>query len=94
MSVPSFDRFISVGQLAGLLSMSARSVRRLLPEIGFVRVGRTIRIPQSYLETYLQSRSVTPLEMAPRRRAQVDGDIASIADRIIGKNLLRGEFRK
>jgi excisionase family DNA binding protein len=93
MNTPSFDRYFSVGQLADLLSLSTRSARRLLPEIGFVRVGRAVRIPQSYLENYLQSRSVPPLKGSSRRRALVDGEVSFLADRVIGKHRRRG-FRK
>lgn len=89
MNAVSFDRLLSVGQVADLLSLSSRSVRRLLPEIGYVRVGRAIRIPQSFLENYLQTRSVPPSEGFPRRRAPAEEGIALIVDQVIGKNRRR-----
>lgn len=89
MNTPSFDRLLSVGQAAEILSLSTRSVRRLLYMIGFVRVGgsgRTVRIPQSSLEDYLRHRFVPPEERHSVRRAQVDSDVAFLADRVIGKH--------
>jgi excisionase family DNA binding protein len=86
MNSPSFDRLLSVWQAAENLSLSPRSVRRILPAIGFVRVGRSIRIPQSYLEEYLRHRFVPPEEMHSRRRSPVQGNLASITDGIIERH--------
>ena len=87
------DRLLNVRQLADLLSLSERSVRRLLPEIGYVRLRRTVRIPQSNIENYLQSRSVPPLERSPRRRAPAQGNMSSVVDRIIPAHRHRSHVR-
>ena len=90
---PHADRLLNVRQLADLLSLSERSVRRLLPEIGYVRVRRTVRIPQSNIENYLQSRSVPPLERSSRRRAPASGNISSVVDGIIPAHRLGPHVR-
>lgn len=86
MNTPLCDRFLSVGQVADFLSLSTRTVRRLLPKIGFVQVGDSIRIPSSCLETYLQSRYISPKEISSRCRASISGNIAALADGIIDRH--------
>ena len=88
MSTPSFDRLLSVGQIANLLSLSTRSVRRLLPEIGFVRVGGTIRVPEATLERFLSDRFQQALGGKSRSycHQSAGGGVAYIVDSVIGKS--------
>ncbi|MFF9034520.1 excisionase family DNA-binding protein [Streptomyces sp. NPDC014892] len=57
------DRYLSVDQVAELLGTTARFPRRLIEErrIRYVKVGRHVRIPESALHEYLDSRTVEPI---------------------------------
>ncbi|MFM9594750.1 excisionase family DNA-binding protein [Streptomyces scabiei] len=63
------DRYLSVDQVAELLGTTARFPRRLIEErrIRYVKVGRYVRIPESALHEYIDSRTVEPLRR-PRSR--------------------------
>ncbi|MEU3787150.1 excisionase family DNA-binding protein [Streptomyces sp900129855] len=63
------DRYLSVDQVAELLGTTARFPRRLIEErrIRYVKVGRHVRIPESAVEEFVQSRMVEPLRR-PRPR--------------------------
>ncbi|MGW4880422.1 excisionase family DNA-binding protein [Streptomyces sp. NPDC004262] len=57
------DRYLSVDQVAELLGTTARFPRRLIEErrIRYVKVGRHVRIPESAVSEFVQSRTVEPL---------------------------------
>ncbi|WP_046726948.1 excisionase family DNA-binding protein [Streptomyces humi] len=57
------DRYLSVDQVAELLGTTARFPRRLIEErrIRYVKVGRHVRIPESAVYEFVQSRTVEPL---------------------------------
>lgn len=59
------DRYLSVDQVAELLGTTARFPRRLIEErrIRYVKVGRHVRIPESALHEYLDSRTVEPIRL-------------------------------
>jgi excisionase family DNA binding protein len=63
------DKLLSVEDAAIVLGTTARFPRRLIAErrIRFVRVGRHVRIPESAISEYIDSRTVPPL---PPRRAR------------------------
>ncbi|MGP4083319.1 excisionase family DNA-binding protein [Streptomyces sp. KR55] len=63
------DRYLSVDQVAELLGTTARFPRRLIEErrIRYVKVGRHVRIPESAVAEFIQSRTVEPLRR-PRTR--------------------------
>lgn len=64
------DRLLSVEQVAELLGTTERFPRRLIEErrIEFVRVGRHVRIKESVLSAYIESRTVKPVTRAGRAR--------------------------
>jgi excisionase family DNA binding protein len=53
---------LTVGQVADLLGTTERFPRRLIAErrIGFVHVGRHVRIPESALVDFIASGTVEP----------------------------------
>ncbi|MFC8350167.1 helix-turn-helix transcriptional regulator [Streptomyces sp. NPDC057280] len=59
------DRYLSVDQVAELLGTSARFPRRLIEErrIRYVKLGRHVRIPESAVEEFIQSRTVEPIRL-------------------------------
>ncbi|MEU8850633.1 excisionase family DNA-binding protein [Streptomyces sp. NPDC048564] len=59
------DRYLSVDQVAELLGTSARFPRRLIEErrIRYVKVGWHVRIPESAVEEFIQSRTVEPIRL-------------------------------
>ncbi|MDX2679471.1 MULTISPECIES: excisionase family DNA-binding protein [Streptomyces] len=63
------DRYLSVDQVAELLGTTARFPRRLIEErrIRYVKVGRHVRIPESAVVEFIESRMVEPLRR-PRTR--------------------------
>ncbi len=63
------DKLLSVEDAAIVLGTTARFPRRLIAErrIRFVRVGRHVRIPESAIAEYIDSRTVPAL---PPRRAR------------------------
>ncbi|MDH6628350.1 excisionase family DNA binding protein [Streptomyces sp. LBL] len=66
------DRYLSVDQVAELLGTTTRFPRRLIEErrIRYVKVGRHVRIPESAVEEFVQSRTVEPIRL---RRARLRG---------------------
>jgi excisionase family DNA binding protein len=64
------DRLLSVEQVAERLGTTERFPRRLIEErrIEFVRVGRHVRIKESVLDTYIESRTVMPIRTGRTRR--------------------------
>ncbi len=69
----------TVESLAEELAVSTRTVRRLLPKIGFARVAGCIRISRADVEAYLASTRVPPNAPAPMRMAP-SGDLDKILD--------------
>lgn len=67
----ALDRLLSVEQVAERLGTTERFPRRLIEErrIEFVRVGRHVRIKESVLDTYIESRTVKPIR--PGRMGRV-----------------------
>ncbi|CAN5839402.1 hypothetical protein BH24ACT15_BH24ACT15_27020 [soil metagenome] len=58
------DILLTVTQVADRLSVSRASIHRLIQvrDLGHVRIGvRSIRVPQSGLETYIEARVVRQL---------------------------------
>jgi excisionase family DNA binding protein len=54
--------FLSILETAEYLNTTERMIRRLIAErrIGFVRLGRPIRIPMSAIEEFLKGGTVPP----------------------------------
>jgi hypothetical protein len=79
--LPSGPPF-SIEALAGALDISTWSARRLLPKLGFIRVGGLIRIPRENVESYLAHQYSPPKEEASprRRRSAAPGQLAGIVD--------------
>jgi excisionase family DNA binding protein len=67
---PVTDRLLSVEQVAERLGTTERFPRRLIEErrIEFVRVGRHVRIKESVLNAYIESRTVKPVQIIGRVR--------------------------
>lgn len=63
----TLERLLTVEQAGELLGTTERFPRRLIAErrIRFVRVGRHVRIPESAIAEYVESRTVQPI---PDRR--------------------------
>ncbi|MGX1476268.1 UNVERIFIED_CONTAM: excisionase family DNA binding protein [Streptomyces canus] len=59
------DRYLSVDQVAELLGTTTRFPRRLIEErrIRYVKLGRHVRIPESAVEEFIQSRTVEPIRL-------------------------------
>lgn len=57
------DPLLSVEQVAARLGTTERFPRRLIEErrIEFVRVGRHVRIRESVLDEYIETRTVKPI---------------------------------
>jgi excisionase family DNA binding protein len=62
------------------LGLSDRTGRRLLPKIGYCKVGGLIRIPRENVERYLASRYVPPAEPAPPRRRATGQPLGELVD--------------
>jgi excisionase family DNA binding protein len=60
---------LAVAEVAKRLGTGERFARRLIEErrIEFVRVGRHVRIPESALDAYIESRTVKPVPVVARR---------------------------
>jgi excisionase family DNA binding protein len=54
--------FLTIVETAEYLGTTERFIRRLIAErrIGFIKLGRPIRIPMSAIEEFLQGGSVQP----------------------------------
>lgn len=63
----AMDRLLSVNEAAEVLGTSVQFPRKLIAQrrIRFVRVGRLVRIPESAVREYIQTRTVEPVS---RRR--------------------------
>lgn len=61
------ERLLSVDAAAEILGTSVQFPRKLIAQrrIRFVRVGRLVRIPESAVREYIETRTVDPVE---RRR--------------------------
>jgi len=57
------DRLLSVDQAAQVFATSAQFPRKLIAQrrIRFVRVGRLVRIPESAIREYIETRTVEPI---------------------------------
>jgi excisionase family DNA binding protein len=57
------ERHYTYREIAELLSLSERTVRRLIDrcELRHIRVGRAVRVPASALEQYVESVTVRPV---------------------------------
>jgi hypothetical protein len=87
VSTPTFDRLLSIEQVAERLDISTRSVSRLLPNIGHIKLVHAVRIPEQCLQDFLQSRFRAPVvEAYSRNRAASTVTVASIADGIIKRH--------
>jgi excisionase family DNA binding protein len=62
------DRLLPVEEVAKRLGTTDRFPRRLIEErrIEFVRVGRHVRIKESVLDAYIESRTVKPVRATGR----------------------------
>jgi excisionase family DNA binding protein len=67
------DLLMTVAEVAKALNTAERFPRRLIAErrIGFVRVGRHVRISGSALADFIQSGVVNPLALRDYRRGRV-----------------------
>ena len=67
------DRLLTVEAAAERMSTKVRFIRRLIAErrIGFVRVGRHIRIPESALGEFIASGLVEPITTRNTRERSV-----------------------
>jgi excisionase family DNA binding protein len=67
----SAERLLTVSEAADILRTSERFPRRLIEErrIGFVRVGRHVRIPESALREFIAAGLVEPITIKAKRRA-------------------------
>jgi excisionase family DNA binding protein len=65
------DRLLTVAEVAAILSTTERFPRRLIAErrIGFVRVGRHVRISESALREFIAAGLVHPITAKNRRVA-------------------------
>lgn len=62
------NRLINKKEAAALLGVSPLSMNRLMPEIGFVRVGkRRVMFSIQAIKSYCEARTVTP---RPRRNGE------------------------
>ena len=70
-AVPQVERLLTVAQVAELLGITERFLRRLIAErrIRFVRVGRHVRIPESALGEFIAVGVVGPVTRRRRRAA-------------------------
>ena len=75
------DRYLSPEDVAQQLSLSTRSVRRLVEsaKIPAYRLGRSIRIKQSDLDAYMQTRLIQAKEQPHDLKAM----LAHISDRVL-----------
>jgi excisionase family DNA binding protein len=66
------DRLLSVAQVAEILGTTERFPRRLIAErrITFVRVGRSVRIPESAVQEYIRANTVEPITLRSTRRGR------------------------
>jgi excisionase family DNA binding protein len=64
------DRLLSVNEAAEVLGTSVQFPRKLIAQrrIRFVRVGRLVRIPESAVREYIETRTVEPVERRRGRR--------------------------
>jgi excisionase family DNA binding protein len=64
------DRLLSVDQAAEVFGTSAQFPRKLIAQrrIGFVRVGRLVRIPESVIREYIETQTVEPIASRRGRR--------------------------
>ncbi|WP_062431319.1 excisionase family DNA-binding protein [Herbidospora daliensis] len=65
------DNLLTVDQVAARLNTSTRFPRRLIAErrITFVRIGRSVRIPESALEEFIRAGLVEPIATRKGRAA-------------------------
>jgi excisionase family DNA binding protein len=66
------DRLLDVNQVAEILGKTPRFPRRLIAErrITFVRVGRSVRIPESAVQEYIRANTVEPITLRPARQGR------------------------
>jgi excisionase family DNA binding protein len=67
----SFDRLLTVGQVAERLNVGERFVRRLIHErrIDVRHLGKHVRIKESAVEAFIEAGAVPAMPRARRRRA-------------------------
>ena len=60
---PGRPRYLTVEEVAGVMRVSKMTVYRLLHsgDLPGVRVGRSFRVPQDALESYLRSSATVPM---------------------------------
>jgi excisionase family DNA binding protein len=65
------DRLLSVEQAAEVFATSVQFPRQLIAQrrIRFVRVGRLVRIPESAIREYIDTRTVEPIASRRAGRA-------------------------
>ena len=69
------QRYLTIKAAAEALSVSQDTIRRILPKLGATNVvggsgNRLIRIPETALEAYLASNTITPPATATKAPAQ------------------------
>ena len=84
---PLDDRYMTISQGAGYLSISPRTMRRVLASgaISAYRVNRSIRVRKSEIDSYMESRRVEHVE---EKR-----DLKSLLSAIAAKTLAQRQRR-
>ena len=79
----------------GVLGISVRQGHRIISrgEIGIVRIGRAIRIPEAEADRFLAERFIAAKTEIGRRRPAVLRNVASIVDGIIPAHRLGPHIR-
>ena len=73
MSLPNgCQRHLTTAQVAEILGTSERFPRRLIAErrIAYVKAGKHVRIPQSALDDYIATNTITPTRPGIRIRGK------------------------
>lgn len=78
----------SLANLSNQWSCSIRHIRRLVArgELGSVKVGGLVRVPQAEIERFIAERFVSPKEEVPKRRRNKPlsaGYVTSVVDSVI-----------
>jgi excisionase family DNA binding protein len=91
------DRHLSLSEVAGLLGVSERSVRRWIKagELRAYKPGRDFRIPESGLRAFMEEREVRPKVEAPPEQERREPEVHIDASHMHGQGSLRAAgYRK
>jgi len=83
------ERYLSVRELRAVLGISRELAYRVANECAHVRVGSTIRIPQSALDAWIKAHEVPPpprvaqrMRIAERKRAHATTELDELPVRL------------